>query len=186
MFGPVRSSLDNDGNAGVAPPTHGGGVLEPSAPTVPADDTSSLPLGATCVGGVAASAVAHDSFEEGHATAGNGLPEAPGVDYPGGSASIKEEMDARPVHEDDGTSAVTGTGGEALSVPCEGDDGDVQLGADSPRPPGASGAPSISDELSLLSLTESAGGPFVQDEGTPPPEGSQRGRCDVRWGGRGL
>ena len=58
--------------------------------------------------------------------------------YPRGSASIKEEVDARPAHEDDGTSTVLGTGGEALPVPCESDDGDVQLGAGSPRPPGAS------------------------------------------------
>ena len=34
--------------------------------------------------------------------------------------------------------AVLGTDGEALPVPCESDDGDVQLGTGSPRPPGAS------------------------------------------------
>lgn len=49
--------------------------------------------------------------------------------YPGGSASVKEEVDARPAHESDGTSAVMGTGGEALPVLCESDDGEVQLGA---------------------------------------------------------
>ena len=70
--------------------------------------------------------------------AGNGLPEAPAADYPGGSASIKEEVDARHAHEGDGTSAIMGTSGEAPPVPCESDDGDVQLGVGSPRPPGTS------------------------------------------------
>ena len=56
------SSPDNDGNAGVAPPTHGGGPGAFGAEEVPADHTSSFPLGATCAGGLAL-AVAHDSSE---------------------------------------------------------------------------------------------------------------------------
>ena len=48
------------------------------------------------------------------------------------------------------------------------------------------GAPSISAELSFSSFIEGAGRGFRAGRGHSPSGGSQQGRCDVRWGGRGL
>ena len=110
------SSSDCGGNAGLAPLTPGDGPGAHADGGAESGDALSLPLGASCVGRVAAAGAQHD-LKRDRTVAGDDRSGGAGAANHDSAACVKVEVRAHLAPPDSGTPTAADEGGEALPRP---------------------------------------------------------------------